>query len=69
MAAVPGDSVSLSLPSSLARDWAANPAGNYGVLVKVRDGNRDPGLLLGSRESSKPPMLRIATTSPPPGRF
>lgn len=69
VAAVPGDSVSISLPSSLARDWAANPAGNYGVLVKIRDSNRDPGLLLGSRESSKPPMLRIATTSPPPGRF
>ena len=69
VAALPGDSVSLSLPSSLARDWAADPAANYGVLIKIRDGNRDPGLVVGSRESSRPPILRVATTSPPPGRF
>ena len=67
--AQPGDSLSISLPSSLARTWGLNPAGNHGVLVHIRDANRNPGLVVGSRESSRPPQLRIATTSPPPGRF
>ena len=69
VAAQPGDTLSIALPSALAREWALDPAGNFGVLLQVRDGNRDPGLKVGSRESTRPPVLRVATTSPPPGRF
>jgi len=69
VASGPGDSLSIPLPTTLARGWAENPASNEGVLVLVRTANVNPGVVVGSRESSRPPVLRVSTTSPPPGRF
>jgi len=66
---VPGDTLSVPLPTFLARGWAENPASNQGVLISVRSANINPGIVVGSRESSRPPILRVSTTSPPPGRF
>jgi len=63
------DTLSVPLPTSLARGWFQNPASNYGVLLTVRSANVNAGLLLGSRESTTPPVLRLSTTTPPPGRF
>lgn len=63
------DTLSVPLPTSLARTWFQNPASNYGVLLTVRSANVNAGLLLGSRESTTPPVLRLSTTTQPPGRF
>lgn len=65
----PGDSLSIALPTSLARGWSEIPASNQGVLISVLSAEINPGIVLGSRESSRPPILRVSTTSPPPGRF
>lgn len=67
--AQPGDSLSIPIPLSLARVWFQNPAVNYGILISVRNANVFPGVVLGSRESAKPPVLRLSTTTAPPGRF
>jgi len=67
--AEPGDSLSIPIPVSLARVWFQNPAVNYGILITVRNGNVFPGVVVGSRESAKPPVLRLSTTTEPPGRF
>ncbi len=67
--AAAGDSLSIRLPISLARGWSANPISNEGVLITILSANTNPGLVIGSRESSRPPVLRVGTTSPPPGRF
>ncbi|MGH7680686.1 MAG: hypothetical protein ACRENN_01710 [Candidatus Eiseniibacteriota bacterium] len=69
VAVEPGDSLSIALPPSLARGWSENPVTNQGVLVSIINAGTNPGLLIGSRESSRPPVLRVSTTSPPPGRF
>ena len=69
LTAEPGDSLSIPLPISLARVWFQAPATNYGVLISVRNANVNPGVVLGSRESAKPPVLRLSTTSTPPGRL
>jgi hypothetical protein len=69
VAVTPGDSLSVPLPTSLARGWAENPASNDGILISIRSANINPGIVVGSRESSRPPVLRVSTTSPPPGRF
>jgi hypothetical protein len=63
------DTLSVPLPTSIARSWFQDPASNYGVLLTVRSANVNAGLLLGSRESPTPPVLRLSTTTPPPGRF
>lgn len=65
----PGDSLSIPLPSSLARGWSENPATNQGVSISVSSANINPWIVLGSRESSRPPVLRVSTTTAPPGRF
>ena len=67
--ATAGDSISVRLPTSLARGWSANPVSNEGVLITILSANTNPGIVIGSRESSRPPVLRVGTTSPPPGRF
>ncbi len=69
VAVVPGDSLSLPLPRSLTRSWSETPASNEGILITVRSANVRPGIVVGSRESSRPPVLRVSNTSPPPGRF
>lgn len=69
VAAGAGDSISIPLPTSLARLWAESPASNEGVLISVESANVNPGVMIGSRESTRPPILRVGTTSPPPGRF
>lgn len=61
-----GDTLSIPLPSILARGWTTL---NEGVLLSVRNANMKPGLKLGSRESATVPLLRVGTTSAPPGRF
>lgn len=67
--AAAGDSLSIRLPTSLARGWSANPVSNEGVLITILSANTNPGIVIGSRESSRPPVLRVGTTSPPPGKF
>ncbi len=69
VAVEPGDSLSLALPTSLARGWSANPATNNGVLISIFGAGTSPGIRIASRESSRSPVLRVSTTSPPPGRF
>ena len=61
-----GDTLSISIPPVLARGWTTL---NEGVLLSVRNANLKPGLKLGSRESATMPLLRVGTTSAPPGRF
>jgi hypothetical protein len=76
--------LSIPLPRELTRGWGADSTSNEGVLIKIRDVTVRPGpllprlaqtqaespsFLIGSRESSRPPVLRISTTTPPPGRF
>ena len=61
-----GDTLSVPLPASLARGWTTL---NEGVLLSVRNASVKPGLKLGSRESATVPLLRVGTTSAPPGRF
>lgn len=76
--------LSIPLPRALARELAADTTRNEGILVKIRNMNarpiplqyrvpmtpaETPAFLIGSRESSRPPYLRLSTTSPPPGRF
>ena len=68
-AGMPGDTLSVPIPISLARTWFQSPAANNGVLISVRNANVNPGVVLGSRESANPPLLRLSTTSPPPGRL
>jgi len=67
--AEPGDTLSIPLPVSLARVWFQAPAANDGILISVRNANVNPGVVLGSRESANPPVLRLSTTTPPPGRL
>jgi hypothetical protein len=76
--------LSIPLPRALTREWGADSTSNEGVLIKIRDVTvrpapdvprlaqtpaESPSFLIGSRESSRPPVLRISTTTPPPGRF
>ncbi len=76
--------LSIALPRVLTREWGADSTNNEGILIKIRSltvrpaptVNRlvqtqaeSPAFLIGSRESSRPPLLRVSTTSPPPGRF
>jgi hypothetical protein len=64
-----GDSLVIPIPPSLAREWSLNPASNQGVLLRVTDSFKIPEIRLLSRESVRPPVLRVQTTTPPPGRF
>ena len=61
-----GDTLSIPLPHDLARGWTTL---NEGVVLSIRNANVKPGLRLGSRESAVLPLLRVGTTSAPPGRF
>ena len=76
--------LSIPLPRVLTREWGADSTSNEGVLIRIRDITVRPGsdlyrlvqtpaespsFLIGSRESSRPPVLRVSTTTPPPGRF
>jgi hypothetical protein len=64
-----GDSIVVPIPPSVAREWSFNPASNQGVLLRVTDSFKLPEIRLRSRESARPPVLRVQTTTPPPGRF
>ena len=64
-----GDSLVIPIPPSVAREWSLDPASNQGVLLRVTDSFKIPEIRLLSRESARPPVLRIRTTTPPPGRF
>jgi hypothetical protein len=64
-----GDSIVVLIPPSVAREWSLDPTVNQGVLLRVTDSFLHPEIRLLSRESVKPPVLRIRTTTPPPGRF
>ena len=64
-----GDSITIPIPVLIAREWSTNPGSNDGLLVRVTDPVRAPEIRLFSRESAKPPVLRLSTTTPPPGRF
>lgn len=68
--AAPVDSLLIvPVPTSLVRDWSANPANDNGILLRIGESFRWPELHVFSRESSRPPELWVSTTSPPPGRF
>lgn len=77
-------SLAIPLPRALTREWGADSTSNEGVLIKIRDVTvrpapssplfaqtpaESPSFLIGSRESSRPPYIRVSTTTPPPGRF
>ena len=64
-----GDSITIPIPILLAREWSTNPSFNDGLLVRVTDPVKAPEIRLFSRESANPPVLRLSTTTPPPGRF
>ena len=64
-----GDSIAIPIPISVAREWSLDPTTNHGILVRVPNGFLAPEIRLASRESAQPPVLRISTTTPPPGRF
>jgi hypothetical protein len=64
-----GDSITIPIPILLAREWSTNPSSNDGILVRVTDSAKAPEIRLFSRESGAPPVLRLSTTTPPPGRF
>jgi 4-amino-4-deoxy-L-arabinose transferase-like glycosyltransferase len=64
-----GDSLTIPIPIPVAREWSVNPASNEGVLLRVTDSFYAPEIRLFSRESAFPPVLRLSTTTPPPGRF
>ncbi|HET9940366.1 MAG TPA: hypothetical protein VFR25_04640, partial [Candidatus Eisenbacteria bacterium] len=61
-----GDTLSIPLPPDLARGWTTL---NEGVVLSIRNASVKQGLRLGSRESAVLPLLRVGTTSAPPGRF
>ncbi|HKW51385.1 MAG TPA: hypothetical protein VJQ53_06585, partial [Candidatus Eisenbacteria bacterium] len=76
--------LSIPLPRVLTREWGADSTSNEGVLIRIRDltvrpsplvyrvaqaPGESPSFLIGSRESTRPPVLRFSTTTPPPGRF
>lgn len=65
----PGDSIVIQVPVALAIEWSQNPATNYGILLRVIDAIYAPEIVLRSRESTQPPVLRVTRTTPPPGRF
>jgi hypothetical protein len=76
--------LSIPLPRVLTREWGVDSTSNEGVLIRIRDvtvrptpsvfrltqtPGESPSFLIGSRESTRPPVLRFSTTTPPPGRF
>jgi len=64
-----GDSLTIPIPIGVAREWSVNDASNQGVLLRITNPAYTPAVGLNSRESGDPPVLRVSTTSPPPGRF
>jgi len=69
IAAASDSLITIALPGGLIRDWADLPASNEGIVVSLRGANVAPEIRIGSRESASPPELRVAHTTPPPGRF
>lgn len=65
----PGDSIVIPIPIGVALDWSKNPATNYGILLRITNSFYRPEVVIDSRESSRPPVLRITRTTPPPGRL
>jgi hypothetical protein len=66
----PADSVlTIVLPQSVVRQWAAAGAMNEGILITMANANRLPEIRIGARESARPAELRVSITGPPPGRF
>jgi hypothetical protein len=65
----PGDSIVIPIPIPVALAWSQSPATNYGILLRVTNSYFAPEILLDSRESIRPPTLRVTRTTPPPGRF
>jgi hypothetical protein len=61
--------VAVALPQSIVREWSDNSASNDGIVITLIRGNRAPEIEVGSRESGSPAELRLAWTTPPPGRF
>ena len=60
----------LRLPGSLIRGWASLPSVNEGLLVTlVNRANLTKRFDIGSRESSRPPVLHVTTTDLPPPRL
>jgi hypothetical protein len=66
---VAGDSLTIPIPISLAREWSADSTSNKGILIRVTNSSYASEIEISSRESATPPVLRVNTTSPPPGRF
>jgi hypothetical protein len=64
-----GDSITIPIPILIAREWSTNPSSNDGLVVRVTNSFKAPEIRLFSRESVSPPVLRLSTTTPPPGRF
>ncbi len=61
--------IAIQLPQSIIRQWTTPGGVNEGILVTMSIGNVVPELHLSSRESANPIVLRVTTTTPPPGRF
>lgn len=64
-----GDSIVIPVPTLLARQWSQDSTSNHGILLRVTTSYDSPEIRLSSRESASPPVLRVSTTTPPPGRF
>ncbi|HEU4724841.1 MAG TPA: hypothetical protein VFU59_06030 [Candidatus Eisenbacteria bacterium] len=60
--------IAIGLPQTLIRKWTSGGV-NEGVFVTIKDAYLHPEFLLDSRESANSIVLRVSTTSPPPGRF
>jgi len=61
--------IAIPLPETIIRRWTTAGAVNEGIFITMKNGNLVPEIRLNSRESSNPIVLRVRTTSPPPGRF
>jgi hypothetical protein len=61
--------VAIHLPESIIRQWTTAGATNEGVLITAKGAILAPEIHLNSRESASPIILRVTTTTPPPGRF
>lgn len=66
----PADSlITIRLPASTLRAWAAAPSTNHGLVITAVRGDLVSPIFLDSRESLRPPELRVSYTTAPKGRF